>query len=266
MAIDVFPPGPALEHHVQLFTVLELDAQAPPEPPQRIVPDGIVEIVFHYGAPFAMRHAGEGFVVQPTSFAISQTHRFVEIRPTGSSGFVSARLYPWAASALFATPVSEFSDRLIPAEELWEGDAARLEERLACGRDPSDRVCLLRRFLRAKFRADRDEPVRGWVQSIWRRRGDVAISGLCDELGVGERRLERSFRTNLGTSPKHFARITRFLYACKALRTENRTTLAEAAQSCGYADQAHFNRNFKAFSGVTPRQFLENDRIAFMEL
>lgn len=213
-----------------------------------------------------MRHRGGGFALQPRSFAISQTHRFVEILPAGASGFVSARLYPWAASRLFEMPVAEFADRSIPADELWGSAADHLQERLTASRSSSDRVRLVRRFLCDGLREDRDAEIRGWVQTIWRCRGVVAISDLCDELGVGERRLERGFLRNLGTTPKHFARIVRFLGACRTLRAGQWRHLAEAAHACGYADQAHFNRDFKAFSGVTPGQFLDDDRIAFLEL
>ena len=124
---------------------------------------------------------------------------------------------------------------------------------------------MLERFLRGKLRDDRDASLDGWVQTIRNRRGDVAISSLCDELGVGERRLERNFRRALGTSPKHFARITRFLLACRTLHAGEWTNLAAVAHACGYADQAHFNRNFKAFSGMSPRQFLGDGGISFLE-
>jgi hypothetical protein len=54
---------------------------------------------------------------------------------------------------------------------------------------------------------------------------------------VGERRFERVFRRDLGTSPKHFARITRFLSTCRTLREGGFGSLGEAAQTCCYADR-----------------------------
>jgi AraC-like DNA-binding protein len=264
MWIGTFTPDPSLARHVQCFTVLELDDPASFGSPERILPDGIVEIVFHYGAPFAMRYAGESFRVQPTSLAVSQTRRFVEIRPTGRSGFVSARLFPWGACHLFDLPVEEFADRSIPAQELWGEDAARLEERLVLVNSPRERVRALQSFLIGKLREDRNGALEGWVGAIRNRRGNVAVSGLCAELGVGERSLERGFRKGLGMTPKQFARLTRFLEACRALRNGGWTNLAELALACGYADQAHFNRNIKDFSGLAPRQFLAENQISFL--
>lgn len=265
MAVDVYPPGRDLAGQVQVFTVMDLEGPGDVGAPERIVPDGIVELVFHYETPFAMRYPGEVFAIQPRSFAISQTHRFVEIRPAGRGGFVSARLYPWAAARLFALPVSEFADAQVAADELWGTDVRRLEEELASARGPTHRVHLLRRFLRRKLRPCDGDALRGWVQTIRRHRGDVSIRRLCSELGVGERRLERGFRRSVGTSPKHFARITRFLHTCRVLRDGDWGNLAEAAQACGFADQAHFNRDFRAFSGLTPREFVRDDRVAYLE-
>lgn len=63
-----------------------------------------------------------------------------------------------------------------------------------------------------------------------------------------------------------FSRITRFLNACKLMRQGNNIQLTHIAQEFGYFDQSHFIREFKGFSGVTPKTFLLDNNISFVEI
>jgi AraC-like DNA-binding protein len=71
---------------------------------------------------------------------------------------------------------------------------------------------------------------------------------------VSNRHLIRTFRDVVGLPPKSFARIRRFHAALRALPAA--TARAQLAFDLGYADQAHFNHEFRRLSGVTPSQYL----------
>ena len=117
---------------MQLIWCLELDARDEFGPPERIAPDGIVEIVFHYRDPVAVRMAGESFKRQPRASAVIQTRRFLEFHPLGATGIVSIRLRPWGACQFLRVPLSELADRVVSAEDLW-GSMAELREHLGLG-------------------------------------------------------------------------------------------------------------------------------------
>lgn len=71
--------------------------------------------------------------------------------------------------------------------------------------------------------------------------------------------MQRRFLDSVGVPPKRLARIVRFT---NALRTLERLTLgnrgARTAADYGYADQAHFVRDFRAFAGCSPTTHLVN--------
>ncbi len=259
-------PSPPLAPYVRLFWLFELDDPDDFGPPERITPDGLLELVFHYRTPFACRQAGEEFEPQARSVAVSQTRRWLEIRPRGASGLISVRFQPWGAYHFFRPPVSEVADVQMPVEMLWGRDAAELEARLAEAAGDAERVALVEAFLLAQLERHHKEDVEPLVRAVWRRRGRVAISSLCRQLGVGERRLQRTFASALGTSPKGFARLSRFLNACRVLRDGLEPTLTDAGLACGYYDQSHFIADFKAFSGLTPRAFLEASGVSYLEI
>jgi AraC-like DNA-binding protein len=62
------------------------------------------------------------------------------------------------------------------------------------------------------------------------------------------------FRRQFGVTPKTVARVARFQHAVHVLSRPSATF--GAAVACGYADQPHFNREFRSMAGVTPTELL----------
>ena len=258
-----FQPQPSLRRDVKLIWVLETESPAPE--PQRILPDGIVEVGFHYGAPYESRFEGDPWCPQARSFVATQTKRYLEIRPTGPSGFIAIRFYPWGARRFFRAPVSELSERILPADAIWGKAARDLTERVGNASSTSERLERVERFLLARYDERELDVVDRGSQFIWRRHGQLSVRALCEELGSGERTLERRFREGTGTTPKRMARLVRFLSACRSLKSE-RYNLAGLAHDSGYHDQAHFIKECRAFSGLTPGQLLTHEELSFFEL
>lgn len=84
--------------------------------------------------------------------------------------------------------------------------------------------------------------------------GGERIGVLARDIGWSRKRLIHRFRREIGLPPKLIARLMRLHSAIGELSKSSRD-LAEIALDAGYADQAHFNRDFRAFSGTTPARF-----------
>ena len=56
-------------------------------------------------------------------------------------------------------------------------------------------------------------------------------------------------------SPQAVASILRFAHAVERIRAADEESWADLAIACGYYDQAHFNRDFRRYSGRTPCEF-----------
>lgn len=78
--------------------------------------------------------------------------------------------------------------------------------------------------------------------------------------GFDSRSLQRHFRDFVGVSPKWVICRYRLHEAAQRMMDAPGQRLSRLASDLGYADQAHFTRDFKATLGCTPRQFLERQR------
>jgi len=84
----------------------------------------------------------------------------------------------------------------------------------------------------------------------------MPIGQLCAQVGCDYKQLERSFLAVIGLRPKFVARLMRFAAVFDSLNTASPDVWLQAAFDSGYYDQAHFTKEFKAFTGVPPSQFL----------
>jgi AraC-like DNA-binding protein len=112
--------------------------------------------------------------------------------------------------------------------------------------------CLIERLSTVSI----DARVARGVAVIDRCDGLIGIEDLAASLDMTCRHLERLFRQHVGVSPKRLARITRFQRALAVLESAGTATEILAAHACGYADQAHFIREFRELAGCAPGQHL----------
>ncbi|MBK9241635.1 MAG: AraC family transcriptional regulator [Acidobacteria bacterium] len=102
-----------------------------------------------------------------------------------------------------------------------------------------------------------DARVRAAVELIAGTQGLMPIDVVAARVSVTRRQLERTFLRTVGVTPKRLARITRFQHALRVLEEcESASPGTRTAVTCGYADQAHFIRDFRDLAGCPPGEHL----------
>jgi AraC-like DNA-binding protein len=215
---------------------------------RREVPGGRIVLVISFGPPLEVDGRSYGSFVA----GLHETAAITE--HAGVSHGVQAYLTPLGAERLFRMPMGELANGGADLEDLLEG-ADELAERLYDLPDWPARLTLLEDFI--SRRVDEAPRTPREIEWSWQRLlasdGAVPVAELADEVGWSRRHLAARFREHVGLPPKALARILRFERAAERLRRG--ADLADAALDSGYYDQAHFNRDFKQFAGVTPTQY-----------
>lgn len=94
------------------------------------------------------------------------------------------------------------------------------------------------------------------VEMISDRHGHVKVKDVAQQVYYSERHLNRLFLTQMGMNIKNYTRLVRFNYVLKHIQ-KYPCFFASLSQQAGYFDQAHFDKDFKAISGVSPQKYLE---------
>jgi transcriptional regulator GlxA family with amidase domain len=93
------------------------------------------------------------------------------------------------------------------------------------------------------------------VELLLRTNGQMSIDDLAGKLSTNRRQLERRFSSAIGLSPKQLAKIIRLQTTLRLMEQKQFTSLTSLAYENGYFDQAHFVKDFREFTGMSPRQF-----------
>lgn len=241
------PPGDALAPYVECIWTLRDPAGAP----VRVVPDGCLDVILDLG-PTPVRRAG-GL----RRYAVGAMTRAVVYRPPGPVDLVGVRFRPGAARPFLGSPAATLTDVVAPLEELWGDATFELAGRLASA-PPDGRVVRLVDELSSRLPEDdtAGRLARAACGAFRRSRFRRAVGELAADLGVGRRRLERTFRREVGLAPAQARSVLRFRHATRILTAGPEIPLAAVAVRAGYHDQPHFTREFHRLAGVPPTAWL----------
>jgi len=236
-----FEPAPELAPFVAYYWVVVWDLRDQPPYRQLIVPYPNVHLTFRNGV------AG----VQ----GVSRGHVYRTLEGAGRVCGVAFR--PGCFRPFLGAPVSTITGRRIPAEEVFGPDVP--ERAMAATEDGAEMVRIVERFLRTNL-PDRDQEadrVADIVARVALEPSIARVDDLADRVGDGVRRLQRLFAEYVGVGPKWVIRRYRLHEVTERLAKGAAVDWARLAIELGYADQAHFIRDFTAMNGESPARYAE---------
>jgi len=182
----------------------------------------------------------------------------------GDGHGVQLALTPAGARALLGLPAAALAGTVVGLADLLGPGAGELSERMAALPGWADRFAVLDEVLCRRLGVV--EPPDRVLSHVWRRLlasgGTARVAELAREVGWSRRYLAGRFTAEYGLSPKDVARVVRFERSARLLRVPRPTSIADVASACGYYDQAHLAREWRALAGVPPSAWLAGDALA----
>jgi AraC-like DNA-binding protein len=256
---QILPPA-HLAEYVRYFWVAEgQDISAPYH--FSSVANGCAQLTFHYKGSFVSPGTDQAV---PEFYLHGPSSKPTKLVTQESFGILGAALYPYTASLLFKTPGQEVRDQVMPVQEVFGTGLRQLEEQITNSSSPEGRLELLVQFLTEQLLQDKtlDAPLQQLIKAEIDAGQQPDVEKLYEQMHTSRRQFERRFKNLLGFTPREYAKIQRFRFALQQYQKEPEQSFTQLALSSGYYDQAHFNRDFKELSGITPRSFFTDDPLA----
>jgi AraC-like DNA-binding protein len=232
------PPSPALAAIVDRFWVVEWDRREDGPCEQFTLPDPVVNVALETG------FAGVYGV---------QRRRFAR-RLTGRGRAVAAKFRPGGFRDLLGRPLTEITDRTLPAVDVLGERVTGLHAELDALPVP-DAVAALDAFLLDLAGTPREHPVTEIAELVAADRSVTGVEDLAERVNRSPRQLQRMFADAVGAGPKWVIRRHRLVEAADAARFGATPDWARMASDLGFSDQAHLVRSFKAMVGLPPARY-----------
>ena len=250
-------PALALRPYVRCYWTLQAEA-SPDSAPQRVLPDGCVEIIINLASPFVRHDASGRTERQPRELVIGPTTRHMSIAPTGSVRLVGIRFAPGGAVPFLSVPPADVRDAAPALADValpLQDDAV---DRLAAAPYGAESAILDAALGRTLARARRpgDHRVLTLARATFAADEPLSADALTSLTGLGARQIERVYRDNVGFGPKTLSRLARFQRVVRGIESARQGSWAGLAARHGYADQSHLAREFREFAGTTLTRYV----------
>jgi AraC-like DNA-binding protein len=241
---------------------------------RRVTPHPAVTVIVGLGPPIAVDRSLLG------SFVAGMHDSWGVTAFTGAQRGIELRLTPRGARRLLGIPPGELAGQVVELPLL-----DRLADRVAGAADAAERgddgadtgyararwaaalSALETELLRVAADGPDPDPAVSWAwATMCERAGAGPVGALAAEIGWSRRHFASRFRAEVGLPPKAAARVLRFDRA--RLQLVRGRPAAEVAVACGYTDQSHLVREFRALAGRTPGTYLaelDAEQVTFIQ-
>ncbi len=256
-----FAPVPALRSYVECYFVWEggtnglgILVDAPPT--------ALTAFVFNFLDPYQVTRLDGSQNQVPQSFVSGQALKNFSIGISRQISQVGIVFRPTGIYKLFGVPGYELTDQRYPLADVFGQRWQEVSDRVREAKESQARIAVLEQELLLCLHAAHQRPdALDWAASeIFDRKGSLSIGEVMEKVFMSRRKFERQFLKQVGLSPKYYARIRRYGYACLLINGKRTVDWSQVLHKSGYYDQSHFIKDFREFSGRSPGQYLQDNR------
>jgi AraC-like DNA-binding protein len=250
-------PCPPLNAYID--DLYYLDGPAP-YPRQKVLPVASSNLMINLGSPFDVYEPDqtEPFITCTDSWwvGIWSTYHIVDWPPKVK--LFGVHFKPGGAYPFLRFPLSEMNSQVVPLDVLWGHYASVISERLEAAPTVQAGFALLEQLLLVRLCGEPRnlDLVQYAIAEIAQRHGALSIRALSDQISISQNHLGTQFKLLVGIPPKEVARFFRFSHALHLIDSAPSVDLTWITHQSRFYDQSHFNKDFAAFAGHSPSEYL----------
>ena len=256
MSFLVHTPAYPLNRYVRFFY-----SPAGPMPyrEEKVLPSPQTDLKINFGGSFWAKRPGDdaAFEVDCKGWFMGVWDQYHTVTWPDDADFIGVSFWPGGAHGLLGIDINVMHNQLVSLQDLWGAFAGELRERLYEAGGYEARFMLLDRILTTRIaHATKYEKIAPVLKAL--RYGDT--DG--DRSNVGRmadftpKHLISLFNSVVGVPPKRLARLYRIQEIIDVVDGKRPLNWTSVAQDFLFSDQAHFNKEFKYFTGHTPGDYL----------
>ncbi|MFK8005372.1 MAG: helix-turn-helix domain-containing protein [Saprospiraceae bacterium] len=194
----------------------------------------------------------------PDFYLYGQTVQPISLEVLGKFRLVTLRLFPFAVRILLGVDPKILVD---DCYDLIKVKGVNTQDTIKKLHQTEDVNILLEKLvsyfneLLKTASINPDHRIKLATNLILKSKGIISIKEVRSKLHVAERTFERHFLKEIGVTPKQFAKIIQFSSSLNQITDDDYIRLTDVSFDNGFADQSHFIRTFKRFTGKTPKEF-----------
>jgi AraC-like DNA-binding protein len=258
MKFKIVSPSGFLRKYIKYYCFMDSDTHDG-DVTERVIPTENIQLMFHYKNPFVVYNKTGSATRQPRSIVSGLSNTFSDVSTFGDAGVVFVLFHPAGACHFFEFPLVHIENKSINLSDIFTTEISQVEDDLFLERSIAGKILVIEKFLTKKFSpipSYDDLIIQNGVDYIRHCKGQINAGILSDKLSTTSKTLERKFSRYLGKTPKQVIKLIRFQKVITDLSTIQYSNLTEYAYRNGYFDQAHFIKDFKEYSGYTPKEFI----------
>jgi AraC-like DNA-binding protein len=258
MSYFSYTPSPPLNGYIDDFYYIDGPA---PYPRQKSLPVASSNLMINLGEAFEVYKPDqtEAFIACTDSWWVGVWDTYHSVEWPSKVRFFGLHFKPGGAYPFLQLPLAEVSNRVVPLDAIWGNYSDEIRERLLAATTIQAGFALLERLLLARLS---EVPpslcmVQHAVTEIAQFHGGLSIRALSDHLGVSQNHLGTQFKRLVGVPAKEVARFYRFAYALYLIDSAQSVDLTRIAHQSRFYDQSHLNKDFVAFTGHSPGEYVQ---------
>ncbi len=258
MILKTHTPSSLLNRYVA--QMIYFSGYQPKHSIERIVPDTMVTLVVELDN--KPRCIYDNVTQEPieefSSAWFSGFHKgYISIQAVPDSEMFVIMFRPGGAFPFLHKPLDIYTGKVVNAKAVFGNDVIGLRNDLLEEKDADQRFTIAKKWLHQRMDSESipEKVIGSAIEMIQDNTYDTLLK-LVEKSGYSQKQFIFLFKKFVGVTPKYFQRILRFNEILPKIHNKEKINWAQLGAECGYADQAHFIKEFKEFSGFNPSKYL----------